>query len=163
MNKQVKTKNVALIIALNEIAWYVKDETQEKMKKLPLSYQFTIKKNMRNMQGMVNDFNSFKESKEQELRDKWFSSDEYSEPTKVVQDGEEVDGRKIKDEYFEEYQNEVKNFNEALEKLLSETDEIKYTSIDLDEFVEKAEDTGIDISDVDMISLFDDEDDEGGN
>ena len=42
MNKQVKTKNVALIIALNEIAWYVKDETQEKMKKLPLSYQFII-------------------------------------------------------------------------------------------------------------------------
>ena len=57
----------------------------------------------------------------------------------------------------------MKNFNEALEKLLSETDEIKYTPIDLDEFVEKAEDTGIDINDVDMISLFDDEDDEGGN
>lgn len=155
MNKEVKTKNVALIVALNEIAWYVKDETQNKLKQLPLSIQFVIKKNMRNLQNMVNDFNSFKESKEQELRDKWFSSDEFSEPTKVVQDGEEVDGRKIKDEYFEAYQEEVKTFNEQLEKLLGETDEIKYTPIDLDEFVEKAENTGIELADVDMISLFD--------
>lgn len=155
MNKEVKTKNVALIVALNEIAWYVKDETQNKLKQLPLSIQFVIKKNMRNLQNMVNDFNSFKESKEQELRDKWFSSDEFSEPTKVVQDGEEVDGRKIKDEYFEAYQEEVKTFNEQLEKLLGETDEIKYTQIDLDEFVEKAENTEIELADVDMISLFD--------
>lgn len=63
MNNTMK-KEIYLVVALNEIAWYGKDDTKERLKMLPLSYQYTIRKNMKPLARMVEDFNSFKTEQE---------------------------------------------------------------------------------------------------
>lgn len=154
MNKTKETKDMYLVVALNEVAWYNKEETKEKLKNLPLSFQYTIRKNMKPLARMADDFNTFKTEKEQSLKDKWFD-EEHSDPTKIKDDnGDEIDARKIKEEFLEEYEGEVKQLNTQLEKLLSETDEISFTPIDLDSLVEAAGDDSITMEDVDMISIF---------
>ena len=58
---------------------------------------------------------------------------------------------------MDEYKKYEDNLNSQLEEILREMNEITYTPIDLDDFVEKAEGTGITMDDVDMISMFEEE------
>ena len=154
MNNNTFKKEVYLVIALNEITWYAKDDVRERLGKLPLSYQYTIRKNMKPLSKMCEDFNSFKSEQEQILRDQWFD-DEHSENTTTKDDqGNEIPARKIKEKYFAEYEKEVKNLNTQLEKLLAETDEVQFNAINLDDLVEAAGDNSINMDDLDMISLF---------
>lgn len=157
MNTVKANKDIYLVVALNEVAWYNKEDTKERLKNLPLSYQYTLRKNMKPLMRMTEDFNTFKTEKEQALRDKWFD-EEHSEPTTMKDDnGETIDARKIKEEYLVAYEDEVKTLNSQLEKLLSETDEITYSPINLDSLVEVAGDDTITMDDVDMISIFEEE------
>ena len=154
MNNNTFKKEVYLVIALNEITWYAKDDVRERLGKLPLSYQYTIRKNMKPLSKMCEDFNSFKSEQEQILREQWFD-DEHSEETTTKDDqGNEIPARKIKEEYFAEYEQEVKTLNTQLEKLLAETDEVQFNAINLDDLVEAAGDNSINMDDLDMISLF---------
>ena len=160
--KNIKKKNVYLVVAINECAWYGKEDVKERLKKLPLTIQYVIKKNMKPLQEMEADFQQFRDEQEMKLKEKWFD-DEHSVTTKVKQPGpdgkeQEVDGRQIKDEFLKDYQADVLNLNKQLEGLLTQTDEVKYTPINLDYLVETAGDDSITIDDVDMISLFSEED-----
>ena len=157
MNNTIK-KEVYLIIAFNETAWYGKDDVKERLAKLPLTYQYAIRKNMKPLNKMIDEFNTFKGEKEQALRDFWFDDEHATDTTTKDESGNEVPAKKIKDEYREKYEEAVKELNSQLEKLLSETDEVVFNSIDLDSLVESAPDNSITIDDVDMISLFSQED-----
>lgn len=147
-------KEVYLIVALNEVTWYAKEDVQERIKKLPLTYQYSLRKNMKELAKMVEEFNSFKAEQEQVLRDTWFDTTHSDEITTTDDQGNEIPARKIKEEYFEDYQKAVKDLNGQLEKLLSQTEEISYTPFDIDALVEVAGNDSINIDDVDMISLF---------
>jgi hypothetical protein len=151
-------KEVYLVIALNEIAWFDNENVKERLSKLPLSYHYKIRKNIQALRPMAKEFQDFRNEQEQKLKDCWFD-EEHSEETKIVQqdaDGkeQEVDGRKVKDVYLDDYKKELTALNEQLEKLLVETDEISFTPIDIDELVEVAGDDSITMEDVDMISFF---------
>ena len=153
MNNYVK-KNVYLVVALNEISWYTKDDVRERLSKLPLSYQYTIRKNMKPLARMCDEFNSFKAEQEQVLRDQWFD-EEHSEETKTAdENGNEIPARKIKDKYFPKYEKEIKKLNEQLEKLLIEQEEVNFITVNLDNLVDAAGDNSITMDDLDMISLF---------
>ena len=118
--KKIKVKNIYTIVAVNVIGWYGKEDTQDRLKKLPLTFQYAIKKNLRDVATITEEFNKFKEEKENDIRTKWFSNDDFSYSTTITQDdGQEVEGRKIKDEYITQYQEEINSFNKELEKLLS--------------------------------------------
>lgn len=88
------------------------------------------------------------------MRDNWFDEEHSNETTVKDENGNDVPGRKVKDEYLAEYDGEIKKMNSQLEKLLLEMEEITYTPINIDDLVEAAGNNSITIDDLDMISLF---------
>ena len=67
---------------------------------------------------------------------------------------------RITNEYIDEYKIYENGINAQLEDILKETNEINYTPIDLDDFVEQAEGTDITMDDIDMISMFENKEEE---
>ena len=79
------------------------------------------------------------------------------ELTQKNENGEDVEMLRITEEYMDEYKKYEDDLNSQLEDILKEVNEVKYTPIDLDDFIEKADGTDITMDDVDMISMFEEE------
>ena len=150
----------------NIVAWF-NDFKNEKIKDLKIKDQWTLLSNVKKMQPAVQEFEEFRDKLIADLNNEYFGNDEKSEATQIPRtddDGNNVigpdgevemqEGRKVKEEYFEEYQEKVSEINGELQKLMVEKTEYEFKGIDLDELVEGlSEDTKIELEDVDMLSF----------
>ena len=153
MSKKI-TKTISVFVALNETGWY--EQKHEDVKNLSATARLALKRNMKTLSEMASDFRDLQRELEQELQDK-FTTDEKSVETELEgPDGNLQPGRRIKDEFIEEYQKEVNEVNAKLDALALEEDEIELYVIDLDAEIARIDEKDLDITDeaIDMLSLF---------
>ena len=116
---------------------------------------------MKDLVEVDSKFKEFREEYINELRTKYFMDDEKSEPTTLIEKDEngndiEVDGRKVKPEYLEEYNKELNDINEKLHEILTEDNDVTISVIDIDAEIDKLpDDTKFTFEDLEMLSVFD--------
>lgn len=150
------TKDIQVIVCVNEIAYYNKEETKEKFGKLPLKTQWIIRKNMKELEKYSKEFEAFRDDLILKRNQEWFvdGNGKCEKYTQKNENGEDVEMLRIVEEYMEEYNEYEAKMNQELQEILIESNEVTFTPINLDDFIEQAEGTGITMDDVDMISLF---------
>ena len=151
-------KTVINIAAVNVISWYNNEDTQAKLKKLPLKMQWNIRKNMKALEPLAKEFGDFRDELIQKRNAEWFVEDN-GKCEKVMQpdeNGQEQEMLKIKDEFIEDFQAYENDLNQQLVEIMNEGNEVDFVPIDLEAFVDMADaaDAGVDMDDVDVISIF---------
>lgn len=133
MNKTLTTLQI-----LNICAWYkqVRENPDKPLSALPLTTQWKVKNNVAKIQAIADNFISFRDEADNEIREE-FISDTKSEET-TDENGQAI--RKIKDEYLEEYQNKVTELNNKLNEIVNEENEVDIDCVDLDKIVEQIKD-----------------------
>ena len=151
-------KNIINIAAVNVISWYNNDDTRAKLKTLPLKMQWTLRKNMKALEPLAKEFGDFRDELVQKRNDEWFTEgngkcEKFTQPDA---DGNEQEMLRIKDEFMDDFRAYDEDLNRQLNEIMSEGNDIEYTPIDLEEFVEMADaaNSGIDMDDIDIISIF---------
>ena len=155
MSKKV-TKNITVLMALNEVAWY--EQQKGDIYNLSATARLALKRNMKRLQEITVGFYELRDELDKELREK-YTTDERSYETEVeAQDGTKQPGRKVKDEFMEEFQREQAEMQEKLTNLAEDTEDVELIVIDLDAGAERADEKDFEISDatLDMLSLFED-------
>ena len=141
-----KTITINNLTAINEAAWYRKSAST--IEYLPVKTRWILKKNMNILGKIATEFEEFKASMEQELRDKYIS-DEFSYD---AENGE----RKVKEKYLDEYRHAVEDINKKLYEVVSDTEEVTLNTIDMDDLIDRLpDDAPLTDADFDMLSLFD--------
>ena len=149
-------KNIMTIQAVNFMAYYNREETKAHFSSLPLKLQWTLRKNAKELDKLSKEFEDFRNELITKRNEDWFveGNGKCEKYTQKNENGEDVEMLRITNEYMDEYKKYEDDLNSQLEEILREVNEVKYTPIDLDDFVEKAEGTDIMMDDVDMISMF---------
>lgn len=153
MSKKI-TKTIPVIAALNETSWY--EQKRDEVKNLSASARLALKRNMKALSEMASEFRELQQELNQELQEK-YSTDEKSVETELEgPDGNMQPGRKVKDEFLEDYQNDINEVNSKLDALLRDEDEVELYVIDLDAELERIDEKDLEISDeaIDMLSLY---------
>lgn len=153
MSKKM-TKTISVIAALNETSWYEKNS--EEVKNLSATARLALKRNMRILNEMASEFRELQQELNQELQNK-YSTDQKSIETEIEDaEGHKQPGRKVKDEFIEEYQKDIDESNLKLDELLRDEDEVELYVIDLDTEIERIDAKDLNISDeaLDMLSLY---------
>ena len=148
------THTIPMIAAVNEVAWY--EQEKDSLSVLSVKARWNLKKNMKALGELAQQFNEFRDNIQGELRER-YTTDEMSDEAEVDDgNGNKVPGRKVKDEYLEEYNRDVNEMNAKLVDLLNEMEDVDLYYIDMDAEVENLPD-GAELSDaaMDMLSLFD--------
>lgn len=150
------TKNIPMIAAVNEVAWY--GQEKDALSALSVKARWNLKKNMKELDSLASQFYEFKQNIEEEIRAK-YTTEEKSVETEIDEgNGNKVPGRKVKDEFIEDYKKDIEDMNQKINELLYEEEEIDLYVIDMDAEVERMSDDA-ELSDaaMDMLSLFEDE------
>lgn len=154
MSKTI-TKTIQKIVALNEIAWY--DKEKDSYTGLSNMARFNLKRNMKTLREIADSFYEFRNEEDAKIREK-FTTDEVSEE-KMIKDenGNDVPGRVVKDEYLDDLKKAQEEAQAKLNEILMDTEEVDLYVINLEDEIERADEKGIEIPDsvMDMISLFD--------
>lgn len=149
-------KKLLVIECLNINDWYNKVRNDKnKLNGLSVSTLWALRKNMKKIAETVDSFNEFKSSLENELQEEFFN-DEKSEEIIVKDDeGKEIPARKIKEEYFDEYQNKINELNKKLNELVLTKENYDFTPINMDEEIKKINsDCNLNMDDLDILSIF---------
>lgn len=155
MSKKI-VKTIPMVAALNEVAWY--EQNKSDISSLSATARLALKRNMNQLSEMSKEFYQLRDELQEELRSK-YSTDEKSIETEVEDaDGNKVPGRHVKDEYLEEYQDEVTELQGKINDMLADTEEVELFIIDIDAELERIDQKDLDISDaaIDMLTLFED-------
>lgn len=152
---QISINNMA---AINIIDWYNNDDVQKKLSKLPLKIQWDIRKNMVALQSITKVFNTFRSELIKKRNEEWFveGNGKCEKTTVVDENGNEQEALQVIDKYQDELRQYEDNLNKQLAEILMEENELDVISFNIDEFVEKADDShaGLDIHDLDIIMIF---------
>ena len=150
------TKELLVMECININGWYNKVRADKnKLNGLSVSTLWALRKNMKKIAETVDSFNELKASLENELQEEFFN-DEKSEETIVKGDnGEETPARKVKDEFFNAYQNKIKELNGKLNELAVTKESFEFTPINMENEIERINvDCNLDMDDLDMLSIF---------
>lgn len=149
-------KNIMMVHAVNFMTYYNNEDTKKKLSSLPLKMQWTIRKNVRELSKISQEFEDFRNDLIQKRNNEWFveGNGKCERYTQKNANGEDVEMLRITEEYMDDYKKYEDDLNVQLEDILKEINEIDYTPIDMDDFIDKAEGTDITMDDVDMISIF---------
>lgn len=162
-------KELFLIEAINITGFY-NNMSEEKRNALPLKVYYGLKKVVNKLHSDVSQFEEFRNDEIKKIRDIYFS-DEKSEETdvpKVDENGEPVldndgsqvteVGRKIKDEYIDEYKIAMDTLNEKLQEIVMEKNTYEYNWVDIAGMVENLpDDTPLTKDDIDILDAIFDE------
>lgn len=152
------TKEFLVLECININAWYNTIRSNKKLNGLSVPTLWALKKNISKINDVVTNFNEFKESLESELKENYFN-DEKSETTTITNDdGTTSQVQKVKDEYINEYQEEVNRLNGKLNDLAMTRETFDFSPIDMDKEIERiGESCNLDMDDLDMLSAFEDD------
>ena len=150
------TKELLVMECININGWYNQVRADKnKLNGLSVPTLWALRKNMKKIAETVDSFNELKASLENELQEEFFN-DEKSEETIVKGDnGEETPARKVKDEFFNAYQNKIKELNGKLNELAVTKESFEFTPINMENEIERINvDCNLDMDDLDMLSIF---------
>ena len=147
MEKKEKTYKIYEIVALE--LWY-RDFLKEKNKEMPISDQWNLSQNMKEISQSVSNFHEFQGKLKKEIQEEFFTEEKTE---KITKDGEEL--MKIKDEFLPQYQEKVEKVNKELEEISKEEKKFTLRAIDVDNLVASlGNETKITIDDLNMLSAF---------
>ena len=149
-------KELLVMECININGWYNQIRADKnKLNGLSVSTLWALRKNMKKIAETVDSFNELKSSLENELQEEFFN-DEKSEETMVKnENGEDTPARKVKDEFFTEYQNKINELNGKLNELAITKESYEFTPIDMEKEIERINiDCNLDMDDLDMLSIF---------
>lgn len=158
-NTVIKTFTTLEIV--NITAFLEEIISTKKVDELSMKFRWAIKKSMKNFAEISDEFNKMRAELEDELRTNYLFNDEKSEYTKIETKNEageieEVDGRKVKDEFMAEYVEAVKDVNQKLSEVANESNEISVSVVDVEAEIEKlGDDTKFSFDDLVMLEVFD--------
>lgn len=150
------TKELLVMECININGWYNQIRADKnKLNGLSVSTLWALRKNMKKIAETVDSFNELKASLEKELQEEFFN-DEKSEETVVKgENGEDTPARKVKDEYFNDYQKKINELNSKLNELAMTKESYDFSAIDMDKEVERLNiDCNLDMDDLDILSIF---------
>lgn len=145
-------KTITNIIAVGEIEWYNKN--QETLKNLPLKLQWTIRKNMKALEPLAQEFLNFRQELEDKKNQEWFVEDNGKCEKTTDEDGNEV--LKILDDKLEEFYAYNDKLNQQINEIALEEIEVDITPIDLEEIINYTDENNIkfNMDDLEMLSIF---------
>jgi hypothetical protein len=147
MEKKEKTYKIYEIVALE--LWY-REFLKEKNKEMPISDQWNLSQNMKEISQSASNFHEFQEKLKKEIQEEFFTEEKTE---KITKDGEEL--MKIKDEFLPQYQEKVGKVNKELEEISKEEKKFTLRAIDVDNLVASlGDETKITIDDLNMLSAF---------
>ena len=149
-------KELLVIECININGWYNNVRTDlNKLNGLSVATLWALRKNMKKIAETADSFNELKASLENELQEEFFN-DEKSEETIVKgANGEETPARKVKDEFFDAYQNKIKELNGKLNELAVTKESFEFTPINMENEIERLNaDCNLNMDDLDMLSVF---------
>lgn len=150
------TKELLVMECININGWYNQVRADKnKLNGLSVPTLWALRKNMKKIAETVESFNDLKSSLENELQEEFFN-DEKSEETMIKgENGEDTPARKVKDEYFNAYQDKIKELNGKLNELAITKESYEFTPIDMEREVERLDtDCNLNMDDLDMLSIF---------
>ena len=150
------TKEIQVVVCVNEIAYYNSNDAKKRLATLPLKLQWVIRKNMKELEKYSKEFETFRDELIQKRNHEWFveGNGKCEKYTEKDENGNDVEMLRVIPDLMEEYSEYERDMNMQLQEILLEKNEVNICPIDLDDFVEKAENTEITMDDIDMISLF---------
>ena len=151
---------------LNVIAWY-NQLNKDKLDAIPMKIRFNLKKFMAVIANDAKSFEEFRDAELKKIQDKFGTDEKSYEREEVVKgdDGEPIldeNGneqtrtiRKVKDEYFSEYEDDVNKCNEKLAEILNEKNTYKINSYDIDSMVDNLpDDTPLEFDDINILDAI---------
>lgn len=151
-------KELMVAECVNLSAWYkaIRDD-KTKLNGLSVQFLWALKKNMKKVDEVTISFEEFRNGLEEQLKKDYFN-EEKSEPTKFTdENGKEVEGRKIKQKYFDDYQNELNSLNTQISDLLATKEKLTFTDMNIEDEIEQIDSRNITIDDLDMFSAFEED------
>ena len=150
------TKELLVMECININGWYNQVRTDKnKLNGLSVPTLWALRKNMKKIAETVDSFNELKASLENELQEEFFNDEKSEETTVKGRNGEDTPARKVKDEYFDAYQNKINELNGKLNELAITKESYEFTPIDMEKEIERLNtDCNLDMDDLDMLSVF---------
>ena len=150
------TKELLVMECININGWYNKVRADKnKLNGLSVSTLWALRKNMKKITETVDSFNEFKASLENELQEEFFNDEKSEEAVVKGNNGEDTPARKVKDEFFGEYQKKINELNGKLNELALTKESYDFSAIDMDKEVERLNtDCNLDMDDLDILSIF---------
>ena len=159
-------KDFYLIEAINIVDYYNKISA-EKKNALPLKVSYAFKKAVDKMTPDVRRFEEFRDEEFKKIRDIYFTEERSYECQipKVDDNGnpvldengnqETAEGRKLKDEWQEEYSLAVQALDEKLKEIVVEKNTYEYNGVNVADMVENLpDDTPLQAADIELIDTI---------
>lgn len=150
------TKKLLVVECININDWYNKVRADKnKLNGLSISTLWALRKNMKKIAETVDSFNELKASLENELQEEFFNEKKSEEVTVKGENGEDIPARKVKDEYFNDYQKKINELNGKLNELAMTKENYDFASINMDKEIERLNtNCNLDMDDLDILSIF---------
>ena len=173
MSKNVIKKEFYVAEVYNIVSYYnaIKNDESKKGKfsELTPKTYFALKRNIANLVPVAKEFEDLRNEFAEKLKNDFFMNEEKSEECAVPkkdehgevmfdEDGNQMTemGRKVKDEYFNEFIEAQNELDRKLQEVLMEKNEYQIHVVDLfDELERLPEDTMIDNDDIDILTFMD--------
>lgn len=143
------------IEVINLMNWYQNDDTQNRLSTLPLKIQWTLRKNIKLLEPIFNNFNDFRNELIQKRNEEWFVEGN-GKCEKIKENDEEM--LRVKDEFIDEFHKSDNKLNEQIKEIINEENDLDFSLIDIDKLVDSIENDEenckINISDLEMFELI---------
>ncbi len=150
-------KVIENIVAINVVSWYQKEDTQTKLKSIPLKTQWVLLKNMKKIEPIAENFNKFRNDLNAQRNAAWFT--EGNDKCERVTNENNQEVLQVKEEYLEEFYKYDEELNNQIKEIIEEEVEIEYTPINFEDLL-NSDDIELNIVDLDMLSVFEEEEEE---
>ena len=158
------TKNFKIIECLGIKDWYDNARQGKKLNNLTVSTLWTLRKNMKLIIEAVDNFNEFKTNLEDEIKNKYFNDEKSQDAVVKDENDQDINVRRVKDEFLPEYQKDIEEINKKLNQLVGTEETFNFIPINMEAEIEKLGDScALDIDDLDILSIFEEENEEGQN
>ena len=137
MVKSVKVDEAVQLVDLYE------KERQGHLDNVSVRIQLALKRNMRTIRNMANDFFELRDELEKPLNEKYFTDERSVE---VVDENGETTGRSVKPEFMDDFKKEWTVLNEKLKAALANSDDLELTAIDVDAEATRLDEKGLTLS-----------------
>lgn len=157
-NKKIVTREFYNIELINVAEWYSQSRQNDRNKfnSLPFQVQLALRTNIKEIGKTYESFMEMKRDLLQSLGDKYVADGKTEE---VEENGQK--NVNVKEEFREEYQNELAECDKKLQEVLRDKTQVTITTFDMDAMYETLpDDCGLNMDDIEMLSFMDKVDDE---
>ena len=162
----MKELNITNLEALNIVAWY-KQLSEDAKNEIPFKIRWALKRAIAKFEPTATDFDKFREEELGKIQNEFFNEEKSYEAMlpKLDANGNEekdedgnvltVEGRKIKEEYMQEYNNEIAALNKKLNEILMEKSTYEFNGVAMDDYVDELENaTHLKFNDIEMLDAI---------